>query len=101
MDKRVGAQGLDDLHAARQGMPVSGRNEMLGTNTDDDFAPLQPGGLADAVPVQGDRRPAVERDLAAADRAFGEVHGGRADEAADEDAGGGGVKPLPRFPPPR
>src|SRR5919112_3322563 len=96
MDERVGAEGLDDLHAARQGMAVSGRNEMLGTDPDDDLEPLQPGGLADAVLVQGDRRTAVERDLAAADRALGEVHGRRADEAADEDAGGGGVDLIRR-----
>jgi hypothetical protein len=87
VDERIGAQRLDDLHPARQGMALAGRHEVLRADADDHIAPLEASGFPGGVALERQAGPAIEHHLSAPDRALGEVHGRRADETADEDAG--------------
>ena len=52
MDERVGAERLDDLHPAGEGMPFACRHEMLGTDADDDIAAVLATGASDGVALK-------------------------------------------------
>ena len=69
MDERVGAQRLDDLHPAGEGMPFACRHEMLGADADDDIAAVLATGASDGVALKRYAAPAVEHHRPAADRA--------------------------------
>ena len=55
MDERVGAQRLDHLHAAGEGMPLARRHEMLGADADDHFAAVEATGASGGVGSEAGR----------------------------------------------
>src|SRR5688500_11864209 len=87
MNERVGTERFHDLNLTRQRVTVLDRSEMLWPDAHDHVTTVERSVLRHSTRRERELGAGIESKTAVANRRLNEVHGGRANEAADEHTG--------------